>query len=528
MVQGSGAATRKEIINHGFYKISMNTNTRFMNSIKIHPLLITIVISLLSSLHAESGKLPDPMATASPSPTAVDQASRIIVESKADHDARMAWWRNDKFGMFIHWGLYAVPAGTYNGQPVGHVGEWIMNYGNIPVGEYEKFAAAFNPVKFDAAAWVHAAKDAGARYIVITAKHHDGFSMFDTKATDYNIVKATPYGKDPLKALAEECRRQGVKFCTYYSIMDWHHPAQGRADGKKYADTDILPGKKAEYVAYMKQELAELIRQTDTELLWFDGEWRDWWTEEDGRDLYEYLRGLKPGLVINNRVGKGRISKDKKHDDMEGISQKDRVYCGDFGTPEQQIPPKGIPGEDWESCMTINGTWGFKSYDHNWKTPETLIRNLCDIASKGGNYLLNVGPTAEGEIPSESLARLAAIGKWMKVNGEAIYGTGATPFDLPTGAYSPTEKDKKGNPVWVPEWNWRATTKAGHLYIMVFAWPKDGTFHVPMISQKITNASLLADPSAKLTVTQDEKGTTVGGLPPSAPDPIATVIDLRY
>ena len=438
----------------------------------------------------------------------------------------MEWWRNAKFCMFIHWGLYAVPAGTYAGKPVGHVGEWIMNYGNIPVAEYEKFAAAFNPVKFDAAAWVRAAKEAGMKYLVITSKHHDGFTMFDTKATDYNIVKASPYQKDPLKALAEECRKQGLRFCTYYSIMDWHHPAQCRASDQKYNPTTMVEGRKSEYVAYMKQELSDLIAQTDTELLWFDGEWPEWWTEEDGQDLYSYLRGIKPSLIINNRIGKGRISKG--HDDLEGLSRKDRFYCGDFGTPEQQIPPKGLPGTDWESCMTLNNTWGFKSYDHNWKTPETLIRNLCDIASKGGNYLLNVGPTAAGEIPAESLTRLADIGAWMKVNSQAIYGCSATPFDVPMGAFSPTEKDKNGKPVFVPEWKWRATTKPGHLYLIIFDWPKEGSFTVPAFSGKIAGASILSDPKIPLTVSQDDNGITVHGLPHEAPEPTANVIDLLY
>lgn len=184
----------------------------------------------------------------------------LAKESKADRDARMAWWRDAKFGMFIHWGLYAVPAGTYNGKRIGHVGEWIMNYGNIAVADYEKFATQFNPVKFDAASWVRSAKDAGMKYIVITSKHHDGFTMFDTKATDYNIVKATPYGKDPLKALAEECRKQGLKFCTYYSIMDWHHPDQSPASDQKYNPTNMKEGRKADYIAYMKQELSDLIK----------------------------------------------------------------------------------------------------------------------------------------------------------------------------------------------------------------------------------------------------------------------------
>jgi alpha-L-fucosidase len=203
--------------------------------------------------------------------------------------------------------------------------------------------------------------------------------------------------------------------------MDWHHPAQLRGPNS-YNPTEIKPGRKPEYVEYMKTQLQELLDSCDPEVLWFDGEWPDWWTEEDGRDLYNYLRELKPQIIVNNRVGKGRKG-------MEGLNKDDQHYVGDFGTPEQQIPATGIPGVDWESCMTMNDTWGYREDDHNWKSAETLIRNLVDSASKGGNFLLNVGPTAAGEIPPASIERLAAIGRWMQVNGESIYGTTASPLD---------------------------------------------------------------------------------------------------
>ena len=196
-----------------------------------------------------------------------------VSESKAERDARMQWWRDARFGMFIHWGLYAIPAGEWNGKPVQGIGEWIMNSANVPVEEYEKLAKQFNPVKYDPAEWVRIAKQAGMKYLVITSKHHDGFCLFDTDTTSYNVVDATPYGKDLLKPLADECRKQGIHFCVYYSIMDWHHPAQYRANDQQYNPTNIHPERKAEYMAFMKQQLKDLLDGCKPEVLWFDGEW---------------------------------------------------------------------------------------------------------------------------------------------------------------------------------------------------------------------------------------------------------------
>jgi alpha-L-fucosidase len=425
-----------------------------------------------------------------------------LQESKTDRDARMAWWRDARFGMFIHWGLYAVPAGEYKGKRAKDIGEWIMSWANIPRAEYEQFAKEFNPVDFDAARWVRTAKDAGMKYIVITSKHHDGFAMFDSAVTRYDIVDATPYKKDPMRALADECKRQGLAFAFYYSIMDWHHPSQyvdapGKDPTAGHSQTKMREGRKPEYVDYMKAQLRELVTKYDPAVLWFDGEWVDWWTEEDGQDLYKYVRSLKPDIIINNRVGKGRKG-------MEGLNKSDRQYAGDFGTPEQQIPASGLPGVDWESCMTMNDTWGYKSYDDNWKSPETLVRNLIDIVSKGGNYLLNVGPTARGEIPPPSVERLAAMGRWLRVNGEAIYGTTASPFGSQLA------------------WG-RATQKPGKLYLHVFDWPSNGELTVPAFGGPIKAASLLAAKGSRLTVTNTATGFTIK-VPPEAPDRIASVI----
>ncbi len=427
-----------------------------------------------------------------------------VQESQSERDARMAWWRDARFGMFIHWGLYAVPAGDYNGKRTKEIGEWIMSWANIPRAQYEQFAPRFDPEKFDAAEWVRTAKDAGMKYIVITSKHHDGFSMFDSAVTRYDIVDATPFKKDPMRALADECKRQGLKFAFYYSIMDWHHPSQyvdapDKDPTAGNGQTKMREGKKPEYVEYMKAQLKELVTKYDPAVLWFDGEWVDWWTEEDGQDLYNYVRSLKPGILINNRVGKGRKG-------MEGLNKSDRVYAGDFGTPEQQIPASGLPGVDWESCMTMNDTWGFKSYDDNWKSSERLIRNLVDIVSKGGNYLLNVGPTAEGLIPAPSVERLGAIGQWMKVNSEAIYGTTASPFTT--------------------QLTWgRATRKGNTVYLHVFEWPSDATLKVPSLGAKPASASLLGGES-NLKIDTDADGFTIK-LPTAPVNPIASVIKVQ-
>jgi len=418
-------------------------------------------------------------------------------------DERMEWWRDARFGMFIHWGLYAIPAGEWNGKQIPGIGEWIMERADIPVSEYEKLAGQFNPVKFNANEWVRIAKNAGMKYIVITSKHHDGFCLWDSQVSEYDVMDASPYKRDILKALSKACKKHKIKLCFYHSIMDWHHPDAQAPFYPNYNDRNRTNPNFADYAEnYMKPQLKELIdNYGPLGVLWFDGEWIKDWTEPQGKDLYNYVLSLQPNIIINNRVGKGRKG-------MEGLS-KSEDDAGDFGTPEQQIPAKGLPGVDWESCMTMNDTWGYKSFDHNWKSTEDLIRKLADIASKGGNFLLNVGPTAEGLIPEPSVERLTAIGEWMDINAESVYGTAASPIgEVPWG---------------------RCTAKPGKLYLHVFDWPTNGRLAVPgLLEFKVKKAYLLADKKHKrlplVLVSQNEMMLTV---PEAAPDPINSVVVLE-
>lgn len=421
-------------------------------------------------------------------------------ENTAQRDARMAWWREARFGLFVHWGAYAVPAGTYQGERVPGLGEWIMSRAHIPIGEYEQFVHRFNPTSFDPDAWVRVAKDAGMRYIVITSKHHDGFALFDSKVSSYDIVDATPYRRDAIGALAQAAHRQGLRFGVYYSIMDWHHPDAQAPNFPDYNSRTYHNPNFDRYVeTYMKPQLRELITQyPEVDVVWFDGEWIADWNDDRGKEIYDFLHALKPSLIINNRVGHTRQG-------LSGLNREGRIGLGDFGTPEQQVPPEGLPGVDWETCMTMNDTWGFKSYDDDWKDTRTLLRTLIDVASKGGNFLLNVGPTAEGVLPAPIVSRLEEMGAWLRVNGESIYGTKVSPY---------------GQPPWG-----RYTAKGSVVYAHIFDWPKDGHLELVGVNDVPTRAYLLAD-KKPLDIQRNGAAVTVH-LPAVPPSTIASVLVLE-
>jgi alpha-L-fucosidase len=399
----------------------------------------------------------------------------------------MDWWRQARFGMFIHWGLYAVPAGEWQGRT--DFGEWIRNNAKIPLDVYDQFRERFNPTAFDADAWARMARGAGMKYIVITTKHHDGFALFASKQGDFNVT-GTPFRRDIVKELVQACRRQGIRVGFYHSIMDWHHPDYlPRRDWEK--DRPATSADFERYVVYMKAQLKELLTgYGPIDILWFDGQWESTWTASHGRDLYAYVRSLQPNIVINNRVG--------------GKS-------GDFGTPEQEIPATGQPGLDWETCMTMNRNWGYNRADKDFKPTSVLVRNLVDIASKGGNLLLNVGPDAEGRFPAESVERLAAIGRWMSRYGASIYGTEASPFrSLPWGRC--TRKSLPGN--------------VTRLYLHVFDWPADGRLVVAGLENPPRRAFVLGEAGERALPVERRADGLVVSLPAKAPDTIDSVVVL--
>jgi alpha-L-fucosidase len=455
--------------------------------------LALTIISLCHAAAAEPGAS-GPAAKSSEPVVAAWQR-----EFGATHAARMQWWRAARFGMFIHWGVYSVPAGMWNGEKVTVSGaEWIMNRGRIPVADYQKFPAQFNPTNFNATEWVKLAKDAGMKYLVITAKHHDGFAMYHSQASKFNIYDATPFKRDPLKELAAACQKAGIKLGFYYSqAQDWNHP--GGSAGSSRTGQPVVDKQNHWDVAQqgsMDEYLDKIAVPQVKELLSNYGKIAVWWWDTPvgmnsaRAEKFLPLLKLQPQIISNNRLDREKLT-------------------GDFSTPEQTIPATGLPGRDWETCMTLNHTWGYRSYDDDWKSAATLIRNLVDIASKGGNYLLNVGPDSRGEIPAPSVERLRAIGAWLKVNGEAIYGTSASPFEKL--AWGRCTKKVKGN----------TTT----LYLHVFDWPADGNLLVPGLTSTVKSAALLAG-RKKVGVANSPEGVRLS-LPGGAPDRISTTVVLK-
>jgi alpha-L-fucosidase len=426
-----------------------------------------------------------------------DHVSSETSDSTAQAD-RLKWFQEAKFGMFIHWGLYAVPAGEWDGNK--NYAEWIMLHGNVPIDTYEGFAPQFNPVKFDARQWANLAKEAGMKYLVFTAKHHDGFCMYDSKYTDYDIMDATPFKRDPMKALAEACKEVGIKFCVYYSTVDWHHPefpARYSQIKKNFpSGYHGKPNPKADmhvYNEYLNNQIRELLTNYgDVGIVWFDGggAFRNYNRLDvlEAQQVVKTIHEAQPQTLINNRLG----------------------YGSDYGTPEQYIPDAPL-GNPFEVCMTLNKHWGYNKNDQEWKSAETIIANISDIASKGGNYLLNVGPTAEGVIPDSSINILKETGKWMAINGEAIYNTtGAPPRDN-------------------MRFSGKMTQKPGKLFLHVFNWPDDHQLFVEGMKGKIVKkAYLLADTTHSALKFDAYERSIIIHVPENAPDKICSVVVLEY
>lgn len=397
-----------------------------------------------------------------------------------------SWWTESRFGLFIHWGVYAVPAGMHQGRHVAGASEWLMHSAQIPVAEYKAHAAGFTAAAYDPEAWVRAAMDAGMGYVVIGAKHHDGFALFETRVGDWNAKDATPAGRDVLRPLVEACQKHGLPIGFYYShAQDWINgganyagnwdPAQDR-DFDDYLDNFAIP------------QIRELLTQYGPGVpacLWWDTPAK--MTSARAAWVDAAVQALAPGIFQNDRLGEG--------------------HPGHFDTPEQRIPANR-PGRPWETCMTTNESWGFNLLDHDWKPPGLLIRQLCEVVSQGGNYLLNIGPRADGTIPEPTLEALRSIGVWMRVNGCAIRGAGAGPFPhrLPWGF---------------------ATTQGEHLYLLIEKWPSDGRLSVPLLDLP-DSASLVASPGIPLVFEPVNEGAFVLRVPDTAPDPAVSVVKLHY
>ncbi len=409
-------------------------------------------------------------------------------ENPVTPDQWLQWFQHDKFGLFIHFGPYSVLAGEWQGQrvPVGTEAEWIMQRFNIPVKDYREVARQLNPVKFHADEWVGLAKAAGMKYLVITAKHHDGFAMYHSQVSAYNIVDWTPFKRDLLKELAVACRKQGIRFCFYYSQReDWDDP-----DG--YGNNWDYDRSKKNFDRYLELKSKPQLRELLTNygpigLVWFD---RGLETREQAEDFVELVRGLQPRCLINGRVG-----------------SYGQDLMGDYQDMSDQGMPVGGIEEPWETPQILNNTWGYSKFDQDWKPPAAVIRLLVETVSKGGNYLLNVGPVADGTMPAPAVATLRRVGAWMQQNGESIYGTTASPL---------------------PEYSWgRTTVKGDKVYLHVFSWPADNVLRVSQLGNNQVNAAhVLVRPAEKLAVSHDH-GVVLVSLPPRIPDVNDTVVVLE-
>ncbi len=400
-------------------------------------------------------------------------------------DPAMVKWRDDRFGIMIHWGIYSVAGGWWNGKEVKGAAEWIKAFAHVPNADYDQLVGQFNPTNYDPVAWAKLFKATGAKYVVITTKHHDGFCLWDSKFTDFDIA-ATPYKKDLIKPLAEALRAEGIDVGLYYSIIDWHNPDY-RASLKTPEDKIAY----ARYLVYLKNQVKELLTKFGpVTTIWFDGRWDSSYKSnpQTGQDLEAYCRSLSPGIVIGDRV--------RAYDAM-----------ADYNSGYERKLPVTQPLTDWECCMTMTeNAWGYhRTWTGNgWKTPGDICELLTRCAAMNGNFLINIGPKPDGSIRPEEVARLDRVGAWMKINHDAIYGAEAFPIkDLPEGIY--------------------ATRKGDHVYLIAFRWPDTDKLKLAGVS--IASASLLTADGAKPIAV--EGGNTLVGLPMESPDTIAAVLALE-
>lgn len=409
-------------------------------------------------------------------------------ETEITSEQRLQWFRHDKFGLFIHFGPYSLLAGEWKGHrtPVGDEAEWIMQRFNIPVEDYREMAHHFNPLKFNADAWVGLAKAAGMKYLVITAKHHDGFAMYRSRVSPYNIVDWTPFKRDILKELAIACHKQGIRFCFYYSQReDWDD-----ADG--YGNNWDYDRSKKNFDRYLEMKSKLQVNELLTNygpvgLVWFD---RGLETREQADDFAEIVRTLQPRCLINGRLG-----------------SYGQDLVGDYQDMNDRGMPLGGIEEAWETPQILNNTWGYSKFDQDWKPPAVVIHLLVETVSKGGNYLLNVGPMADGTMPPAAVAILHKVGAWVQQNGESIYGTTASPL---------------------PEYPWgRTTVKGQKVYLHIFNWPADSVLRVSHLgNNSVKTAHLLIAPVAPLAVSK-ENGVVLVRLPVQMPDVNDTVVVLE-